>query len=53
MSKKKKIIIYSVIGLIILGAVIFILCSHFMIEKKNQEFTVFTFKEVTTKLWRN
>lgn len=38
MKKKKKIIVYSAIGLIILGAIIFILCSHFMIEEKHQEF---------------
>lgn len=47
MKKKKKIIVYSAIGLIILGAIIFILCSHFMIEEKHQEFSGFTFKEVT------
>ena len=47
MKKKKKIIVYSAFGLIILGAIIFILCSHFMIEEKHQEFSGFTFKEVT------
>ena len=46
MSKKKKIIIYSVIGLILLSAIIFILCCHFLIEK-DSVFNGFNFKEVT------
>ena len=46
MSKKKKII-YISIGLIIIGAIIFILCSHFILNKKVEEFNGFTFKEVT------
>ena len=46
MSKKKKIIIYSVIGLILLGIIIFILCCHFLIEK-DSVLTGFNFKEVT------
>lgn len=46
MVKKKKII-YISIGLIIISAIIFILCSHFILNKKVEEFNGFTFKEVT------
>ena len=46
MSKGKKIIIYSVIGLIFLSVIIFILFSHFII-KKELTFNGFHFKEVT------
>ena len=46
MSKRKKIIIYSVIGLIFLSVIIFILFSHFII-KKELTFNGFHFKEVT------
>ena len=46
MSKKKKRIIYGVVILLILGALIFIVCSHFLVEKK-EEFEGFTFREVT------
>ena len=46
MSKKKKIIIYSIIGLIFLGVVTFILCSHFIL-KKEITFNGFHFKEIT------
>lgn len=46
MSKRKKIIIYSVIGLIFLSIIIFILFSHFII-KKELTFNGFHFKEVT------
>ena len=46
MSKRKKIIIYSVIGLIFLSVIIFILFSHFII-KKELAFNGFHFKEVT------
>ena len=45
MSKKKKII-YILIGLIILIAIIFILCSHFILNKEPEEFSGFEFKEV-------
>ena len=47
MSKKKKIIIYSIISLLILGAILFILCSHFLVEKEEPIFNGFTFREVT------
>ena len=43
--KRKKI--YISIGLIIISAIIFILCSHFILNKKVEEFNGFTFKEVT------
>ena len=46
MSKNKKRIIYGIVILLILGAFIFILCSHFLVEKK-EEFKGFTFREVT------
>ncbi len=47
MFKKKKTIIYTIIGLILLGAIIFILCSHFILNKEIEKFKGFTFKEIT------
>ncbi len=44
--KKRKIIIYSVMGIVIIGAIIFALCSHFVTKKEQIEFNGFTFKEV-------
>lgn len=49
-KSKKKTIIFIIMGIILLGCIIFMVCSHFSVkkDKKVEEFNGFNFKEVET-----